>query len=79
MLELKTSNGLTVFFQLTRCLSLVTVRIVCAISNRYFPALGRTVNEDDDIQLAREMQQKYYNFVLFLPIKKKIQHTSNCN
>jgi hypothetical protein len=34
------------------------VRIVCAISNRYFPALGRTVNEDDDIQLAREMQQK---------------------
>jgi hypothetical protein len=34
------------------------VRIVCAISNRYFPALGRTVNVDDDIQLAREMQQK---------------------
>jgi hypothetical protein len=34
------------------------VRIVCAISNRYFPALGRTVNKDDDIQLAREMQQK---------------------
>jgi hypothetical protein len=79
MLEFKTSNGLTEFFQLTRCLSLVTVRLVCVISNRYFPALGRTVNEDDDIQLAREMQQKYYNFVLFLPIKKKIQHTSNCN
>ena len=34
------------------------VRIVCAISNRYFPVLGRTINEDDDIQLAREMQQK---------------------
>jgi hypothetical protein len=34
------------------------VRIVCAISNRYFPALGRTVTVDDDMQLAREMQQK---------------------
>ena len=34
------------------------VRIACAISNRYCPALGRTVNEDDDIQLARQMQQK---------------------
>ena len=59
MLELKTSNGLTEFFQLTRCLSLVTMYTQYdAISNRYFPALGRTVNEDDDIQLAREMQQK---------------------
>ena len=59
MLELKTSNGLTEFFQLTQVPFIGDyVRIVCAISNRYFPALGRTVNEDDGIQLAREMQQK---------------------
>jgi hypothetical protein len=67
MLEFKTSNGLTEFFQLTRCLSLVTVLLVCVISNRYFPALGRTVNEDDDIQLAREMQQKSTEILQLCP------------
>ena len=59
MLELKTSNGLTRVLPTNQVPFIADyVRIVCAISNRYFPALGRTVNKDDDIQLAREMQQK---------------------
>ena len=50
------------------------VRIACAISNRYCPVLGRTVNEDDDIQLARQMQQKSKEVLqhfpcILLPIK----------
>jgi hypothetical protein len=36
------------------------VRIACAISNRYCPALGRTVNEDDDIQLEKKNATEVY-------------------
>jgi len=41
------------------------VRIVCAISNRYFPALGRTVMTYNWQEKCNRSLQRYYNFVVF--------------